>query len=160
MVCAITRGCDALKPDGSWGIAKVRWSKQKLFKTFLPYVKFRKKNFLLTRKNLAKSLPVSIITFFSIICSRCDNGRWAWQKNFTLTYYVIPDSNHLLGQRWHFVGSFVGPTSTNDVSPMSFCSSGQLNCQPLVRCWSNARSPTNPATCQRKYPTYIQHLLQ
>ena len=24
-----------------------------------------------------------------------------------------PDSNHLLGQRWHFVGSFVGPTSTH-----------------------------------------------
>ena len=27
-----------------------------------------------------------------------------------------PDCNHLLAQRWHFVGSFVGPTSTNDVS--------------------------------------------
>ena len=37
-----------------------------------------------------------------------------------------PDSNHLLGQRWHFVGSFFAPTATNDVSPMSFCSSGQL----------------------------------
>ena len=57
----------------------------------------------------------------------------------------MPDSNHLLGQRWHFVGSFVGPTSTNDISPMSFCSSGQLNCQPLVRCWSNACRPTSPA---------------
>ena len=33
----------------------------------------------------------------------------------------FPDSNHLLGQRWHFVGSFVGPMSINDVSPMSFC---------------------------------------
>ena len=23
--------------------------------------------------------------------------------------------NHLLGRRWHFVGSFVGPTLTNDL---------------------------------------------
>ena len=57
----------------------------------------------------------------------------------------FPDSINLLGQRWHFVGSFVGPMSTNDFSPMSFCSSGQLNCQPLVRCLSNARSPTSLA---------------
>ena len=56
---------------------------------------------------------------------------------------IIPDN--LLGQRRYFVGSFVGSTSTNDVSSMSFCSSGQLNCQPLVRCWSNSRSPTSPA---------------
>ena len=55
------------------------------------------------------------------------------------------DSNHLLGQRGHFVGSSVGLTSTNDVSPVSFCLSGQLNCQSLVRCWSNARSPASPA---------------
>ena len=37
---------------------------------------------------------------------------------------VVPDSNHLLGQRWHFAGSFVGPMFTNDVGPMSFCSLG------------------------------------
>ena len=66
-------------------------------------------------------------------------------KIFWCRHSMIPDSNHLLDQRWHFFGSFVDPTSTNDVSPMSFCSSGQLNCQPLVRCWSNARSPTSPA---------------
>ena len=35
--------------------------------------------------------------------------------------------------------------STNDVSPISFCSLGQRNCQPLFRCWSNARSPISPA---------------
>ena len=81
------------------------------------------------------------------------------------TYHIvkIPDSNHLLGQPWHFVGSFVGPTSTNDVSPMSFCSSGQLNCQPLVRCWSNARTPTSPAyanvmpTILFQVSTYARH---
>ena len=28
----------------------------------------------------------------------------------------FPDSNHLFGRRWHFVGTFVVPTSTNDVS--------------------------------------------
>ena len=39
---------------------------------------------------------------------------------------ILLDSNHSLGQRWHFVGSFVGPKLTNDVGPMSFCSSGRL----------------------------------
>ena len=33
----------------------------------------------------------------------------------------------------------------NDVGPMRFCSSGRLNYQRLVRCWSNALSPTSPA---------------
>ena len=37
---------------------------------------------------------------------------------------VVPDSNHLLCQGWHFAGSFVGPMFTNDVGPMSFCSLG------------------------------------
>ena len=44
----------------------------------------------------------------------------------------VPDSNHLLGQRRHFVGSFVGPTSTNDVSPMSICLSCRRNCLNLT----------------------------
>ena len=58
---------------------------------------------------------------------------------------LIPDSNHLLDQRWHFVCSFIGPTLTNNVGPRSFCSSGRLNCQPLVWRWPNAFSPTSPA---------------
>ena len=44
----------------------------------------------------------------------------------------VPDSNHLLGQRRHFVGSFVGPTSTNDVSRMSICLSCRRNCLNLT----------------------------
>ena len=40
--------------------------------------------------------------------------------------YIYPDNNHSLDQRWHNVGSFVGPKPTNDDGPMSFCSSGRL----------------------------------
>ena len=69
-------------------------------------------------------------------------------RGHTCHIVKIPDSNHLLGQPWHFVGSFVGPTS--------LCSSGQLDCQSLVRCWSNARTPTNPAYAN-VMPTYARH---
>ena len=70
------------------------------------------------------------------------------QNNFLLRHsftgeilYLLQDSNHSLGQRWHFVG----PTLTNDVGSMSFCWLGRLNCQQLVRWWSNVLSPTSPA---------------
>ena len=78
----------------------------------------------------------------------------------------LPDSNHSLGQHWHFVGSFAGPTLTTDVGPMSFCSSGRLNCQRLVRCKSNALRPTcKPYICQRNAnprvgPTLARHDLR
>ena len=48
-----------------------------------------------------------------------------------------PNSSHLLGQRWHFVASIVGPTS--------FCSKTQRSCQRCLRCWSNFLSSTSPA---------------
>ena len=57
---------------------------------------------------------------------------------------LCTDNNHFLGQRWHFVGSFVGPTSTNDVSPMSFCSLGHLN-----RWFDVGPTPNKPCICQR-----------
>ena len=92
------------------------------------------------QKNLSLFLPsnqiINTISFFYIL---------ATPTSIKLRSVQCRDSNHLLGQRWHFLGSFVGPTSTNDVSPVSFCSLGKRNYQPLVRCWSNARSPTSPA---------------
>ena len=55
---------------------------------------------------------------------------------------IFPDNSISLAQRWRFVGSIVGSTLTNDFGSMSFCSSGRLNCQRLVRCCSNAVSLT------------------
>ena len=63
--------------------------------------------------------------------------------------WLSPDNNHLLGQRWHFVGSFVGPTSTNDVSTMSFCSSGQRN---IAKRWFDV-GPTPVAQQALHMPT-------
>ena len=54
-----------------------------------------------------------------------------------LSREYCPDSNHLLGQCWHFVGS--------DVGPMSFCTTDRLNCQRLIRCWFGTLSTTRPA---------------
>ena len=48
-------------------------------------------------------------------------------QHFHWTYIHHTDSNHSLGQRWHFVCSFVGPTLANDVGAMSFCSSDRLS---------------------------------
>ena len=55
----------------------------------------------------------------------------------------VPDISHLLGQRWHFVGSIVGPTLTNDVTRRHFAHQADIiDCQRLVRCWYNVFSPT------------------
>ena len=44
-----------------------------------------------------------------------------------------PATSHLLGQRWHFVGSIVGLTLKNVVGSMSVCKSAQRYCQLLVQ---------------------------
>ena len=69
-----------------------------------------------------------------------------WIRGFSI-YNVSPDSEHSLGQRWHFVGTFVGPTLTNDVGYMSCCSSGR-------------RLPTSPAYVNvYVMPTIISQVL-
>ena len=61
-----------------------------------------------------------------------DNMRHRWfRPEYDSEPGAYPDSNHLLGQRWHFVGSFVGPTSTNDVSSMS-TSPAYANVMPTI----------------------------
>ena len=65
-----------------------------------------------------------------------------WFRGFSI-YNVSPDSEHSLGQRWHFVG----PTLTNDVGYMSCCSSGR-------------RLPTSPAYVNvYVMPTIISQVL-
>ena len=54
----------------------------------------------------------------------------------------MPTLAFLLARRWQM----------SDVGSISFCSSGRLNCQRLVRCWSNALSPASPA-CANVIPT-------
>ena len=56
------------------------------------------------------------------------------RKGETGSQRLCPDGSNSLGQRWHFVGSIVGPTLTNDVGATSFRSSGRRYCQRLVRC--------------------------
>ena len=73
----------------------------------------------------------------------------------TIVQKTTPDSNHSLGYRWHFVGCFVGPTLTNDVGPLSYCSSDWLNCQRLVRWWYNARSPKSPSCICQHYANHV-----
>lgn len=60
-------------------------------------------------------------------------------SHLTGTFYVrnIPGSSDSLDERWHDVGSIVGPTLTNVVGATSFCSSVRRNYQRLVRWWSN-----------------------
>ena len=73
------------------------------------------------------------------------NTFQSFYEKRSCTINKIPDSNYLLTKLRHFVGSLIDPTLINCDGPMSFCSSGPLNCQRLVRCWSNALSPTSPA---------------
>ena len=70
------------------------------------------------------------------------------RRNCIVLLPDFPYSNHLLGQRWHFVGSFVGPTSTNDVSPMSFAHRANL----IANRWFNV-GPTPVAQQALHMPT-------
>jgi len=65
----------------------------------------------------------------------------------------------VLGQCWHFVGNFVGPTLADNVGPTWFCSSGLCWPNMLAICWPNSSMPTKSTIYQLSANSFTKDIM-
>lgn len=65
----------------------------------------------------------------------------------------------MLGQCWHFVGNFVGPTLADNVGPTWFCSSGLCWHNMLAISWPNSSMPTKSTIYQLTADSFAKDVM-